>query len=785
MALYKGIEFPDDIVPFARHMPALNDHREALASLGATWDTLGLLTHLSRLKADMREVRAGFARLTGDLLVCAASASLAHATAALGRQAQAAVDALVRCLSERAAGAGFLAGDEAVVEACATRAPALLAAMRERLRVHAARYPVYRDIVLLAPDGDVLARLHDGPPGRSQAKLVGRALASPRCIETYGPTDFCGGAAVLSYAARVEHGGRAAGVLALVVDLEGEAARIFEHAAEHDEVLAFADADGRVVVSNDPGRLPAGRRIALVPGSALLRLAGTTCVAQQRAAAPHQGYGNLGWSAIAIAPAEHAFGHDGRGANGSVPAFSGEGVFAPRMRELQSRAREIRRRLDRMVWNGRIHQAAGASASAEAGAFSRALLAEIAAAGRRTGTAFEHASDGLLATVASGLLAEARFLAERAARSLARHLDERAADCRWWARSPALAALEPARARRTFARLHGLYPACAELLLFDGGGRVVAAGRDALLEGSSLSDAWVADCLATDDPTRCATSPFAPNPLYGGATTCIFAAPVLEQGRAIGGVALVLDAAPQLEAMLHAALPDAAGAVAAFCRPDGTSIGRTGDLPVALPAAVLALEPGQSWTGVLSEGGERFIVGATAAGEGPAAIAIVVVPGGTPSSPAADAVPELPSVAGGVEIATFLIGNQLLGVPANAVVECIEITAAVRVWRGGFAQRHAGFIHRNEVALPLVDIAADVNASPDAAHRHAIVLQAGGREFGLLVSELGPVAGMKLSEERAAAGGSGATRLISQLGRAGPVLLPVLSPDAIQGIVGA
>ena len=86
----------------------------------------------------------------------------------------------------------------------------------------------------------------------------------------------------------------------------------------------------------------------------------------------------------------------------------------------------------------------------------------------------------------------------------------------------------------------------------------------------------------------------------------------------------------------------------------------------------------------------------------------------------------------GTEIATFLIGGQLLGVAASQVIECIEVASAVRVWRGGFAQRHVGFVTWNDMALPLIDIAADVgnaavfffSAAPPCssvlAGRHAI-----------------------------------------------------------------
>ncbi|MGN6525543.1 MAG: chemotaxis protein CheW [Burkholderiaceae bacterium] len=796
MALYKGIEFPDQVAPFARHMPALNDHREALAALGATWDTLGLLAHLSNLKADMHEVRSGFARLAAELLGSLAVETLARATAVLGRQARIAVDVLARDLAGRGPGLAVLAADELVVEASATRAPALLDALRDRLRAFATLYPACRDLVLLAPDGEVLARLRDGLAGRSQSTLVARAMGSARTVETYEPFDVFGDAPALAWAARVEHGGRVAGVLALAFDLEREAARIFEALAAHDEVLAYVDADGRVVVSNDARRLPPGRRVALVPGSAALRLAGTACVAAQRMPATATGPAEAWprWGAVAIAPVELAFGLDAAGDDGAAfagPSFSGEGVFSPRLREVPERARDIQRRLDRMVWNGRIHQAAGVQVSAEASAFSRSLLGEIAATGRRTKDVFERASDELLAGVAAGLQAEARFLAGWAIEFLARELRERCADARWWAHSAALASMQPERVRPALARLQRLYPAWSELVVFDDGGRVVAATRHAGLEGTTPPDGWVADALALREPGRCVTTGFAASALADGAPTCNVAAPLLAGGRAAGGLGLVLDAKPRLESILRQSLPEAPGAVAAFCRPDGVVIARTGELPVALPESVLVLAPGHAWAGVLGEDGRCFGAGAAAlaqalgagpAAQGAAVVGVVIVPCGTPVAPAVDALPEIPSVDDGAEIATFLVGHRLLGVPAAAVVECIEVAAAVRVWRGGFAQRHAGYATWNDAALPLVDIAADVEAGPGVVHRHAIVMRSGGQEFGLLVSELGPVARMRLSEERGPAGGGDASRLIAQLARAGSVMLPVLAPEAVSGM---
>ena len=786
MATYKGITFPDDVAPLARHMHSVNDHRESLAALSGTWDTLALLAHLSNLKADMSEVRANFGQLTGELLVCLAEEQLALAGDTLGHQAQIAIDVLTRNLFERTADIGFLATDSAIVQACGADDQSALAALRERLHAYAARYTVYRDIVLMAPDGQVLTRLADGFSGRSTSGIVGRALNDQGgYVETHEPTDFCDGELALTYAWRVEQDGHAVGVLALVFDLEREARMIFERLATNDEVLAFVDADQRVVLSNDAARLPPGHRVPLRAGAASLRLGGVTHLAAQRQGRPYQGYPGPGWATVALAPVEAAFGEPGE--QDMAIDFSGENVFSRQLLDVPVRAREIQRRLDRMVWNGRIHQAA------ESNVFSRSLLEEIAATGRRTKDVFERASAELLTTVASGLLGEARFLADLSVDVLDRNLYERANDCRWWATSPVLAAMEAEAARKTLAHINGLYTVYANVLLFDARGVVVAASRDTSAEGSQLANAWVVDCLKLRDPMGYVVSPFEASALYGGAGTYVYAAPVLVDGNAVGGVALVFDSTPQFEAMLRAALPATGGSVAAFCRPDGSVISRTGDLHVTLPANLLSLAPGQSWSGVLTEAGQCFIVGATAGsgyrefktsdGYDELVIGVVVIPCGKPADRRVGAAPQIANVAGGAEIATFLIGEHLLGVPASAVVECIEVAAAVRVWRGGFAQRHVGFVTWNDMALPLVDIGADMNAV-GAAQRHALVLKAGEQTFGLLVSELGPVAAMKLTEERGLTGNGSASKLIAQLGRSGSVFIPVLSPDAMFGTAG-
>jgi len=100
-----------------------------------------------------------------------------------GAQARCTIDILVRNLFERTADVGFLATD---------------------------------DVILLAPNGTVLARLADDAPlERSTDPLVAEAIGSHTCRERFAPTDLVAdGAPSLLYANRIAQAdGRPIGVL--------------------------------------------------------------------------------------------------------------------------------------------------------------------------------------------------------------------------------------------------------------------------------------------------------------------------------------------------------------------------------------------------------------------------------------------------------------------------------------------------------------------------------------------------------------------------------------------
>lgn len=787
MATYKGIHFSDQVAPVVRYMTSLNDHRETLAVLSGTWDTLSLLGHLSNLKTDMGGVRQGFANLTGELLSCLAEETMAHELSVLNYQAQIAVDVLTRNLFERTADIGFLATDLVIVSACEGVDPQAMDGLRQRFLSYTSKYTVYKDIILLSPDGQVLARMIDGFAGRSTSDIVQKAKNTRNgYVETFAPTDFCGGDFALTYAYRVESHGNTVGVLVLEFDIRAEVRTILAHLRERNEMVAFLNAEGQILLSSDRVLLPAGISLPLRKGNATLRLGGVLYIFSQRFPTPYQGYAGPGWSAVALAVAEMVL--DDHGSKPTQVNFTGENVFSPRLLAIPEQARQIQHRLDRLVWNGRVQQ------SEDSNAFSRSLLEEIALTGRKTKEVFERSSAELLSMVAGSLLNEAQFLAGLAVDILDRNLYERANDCRWWAASPALATLNAQTCRDTLGYINGLYTVYSNLFVFDARGRVIAASRDTSIEGQLLSASWVEKCLAAKNPMGYAVSDFNRSGLYSDEPTYIYSAPIMDQGRVVGGVGIVFDSTPQLLAMLEAALPKAAGALALFCRPDGSTISQTGVLPLSLPAEVLRLQPGQHWSGVLTNGQRCFSVGATAGsgyrefkttdGYVEPIIGVIVVPCGTLLSNSSKVAGSMVAMPGGTEIASFYVGEQLMGIVAKDVIECIDVPRVVGLTGAAMVKSHVGYTTWGNKALPLLDLNVGTRpAGQSSGPSQALVLHHGDADFGLMVSALGPVIEMEVFGTRRLAERASGSHLFSTIGRSGEVLVPILSADELLATV--
>jgi chemotaxis signal transduction protein len=649
---FKGIDLESDLERIIPRMAAAEEYGGVLQHLQSVWDNLSLLGQLSGTGTDMSSTRRAFGELAGSLLNQLGREALKKCLQETGSKAQVAINILVRNLFERTADIGFLSSDEDIraflrnVRDEGDRAAAM-AALRERFGEYVRKYSVYSDIILLDPQGNVLARLDERVPTAASDDPLIRAAIETRAgyVETFRETDLIAdGKRSLIYAFRVtDADGSVLGVLCLCFRFENESELIFSNLVGADDwtVVTMLDEAGVVIASSDPIHIPIGAKLAPVLDAEyrVVKFGAMEYIAASRAAQPYQGYAGPGWYGHVMVPIQHAFNN---GASQMLASIEPEvldriihasTLFAEEIRDIPSKAALIQRELNRSVWNGNVSQ----EASSEAGTatFSKILLKEISATGARTKDVFEGSIADLHETVVTSLLRDNQFHAALAIDIMDRNLYERANDCRWWAlASDFIDILSRARQSDADAQTVGsilravnaLYTVYSDLIVFDADGTIVAASNAAdKLAGTKLAEEWVARILALRDAQGYAVSSFVPSSLYEGRSTYVYGAAIRapEQPQAVGGVAIVFDSEPQFAAMLKDALPrDGAGAIkhgafGLFVEPNGRVIAcsdehfRAGDM-LSIDEAFLRIAPGAGHSGVTVLGDAHYAVGASA-----------------------------------------------------------------------------------------------------------------------------------------------------------------------------
>src|SRR5882757_7497290 len=240
-----------------KYMPAVVGYRESLATLQGAWDSLALLSHLSEDGTNLSNTREAFESLAADLVTHLETETHKKALLAARARAQVAIDILVRNLFERTADIGFLASDDAIRqyagEAAEGAANANDRALQQRLAEYVSKYSVYRNVILLSPEGRVLLQLDGGQaPAASRDPLVAATLATDGYVETFRRSDlFPDARRALIYSHRVTSDGQTLGVLCLCFRLEDECEGIFGELRRQTDwtILALLDADNEVIIS--------------------------------------------------------------------------------------------------------------------------------------------------------------------------------------------------------------------------------------------------------------------------------------------------------------------------------------------------------------------------------------------------------------------------------------------------------------------------------------------------------------------------------------------------------
>ena len=800
MAIYKGIEIDDSLAGIIRYMQGVEDYREVLGKLQGAWDILTLLGQLTGAAAEMSGTREAFQQLTGTLLNHLGKETRRKAVADLRAKAQIGIDILVRNLFERTADIGFLSADDDIRDFLLAE-QADPAPLEARFHEYVAKYSVYSDIVLFAGDGRVRARLAPHGCERSKHGLLDAARdTAASYVEFFGTADFLPPGSHLVYAYRVEdRAGACLGVLALVFRLEDEMQGIYANllgAPGDCSLLATVSGDGVVVATSSPIQLPPGTRLPEVLTGArgdIVRFAGREYLAVACRAHGYQGYDGPGWLGLGLLPVEFAFERNETALLAHLDAAVLAAVtahptlFSEELRRIPLQAERIQEELNRSVWNGSVRQV---DSSGNNAAFAKTLLWEISSTGRKTQAVFEQSIGNLHQTVVAALLQSGVARAAFAIDVMDRNLYERANDCRWWALNATfrrvLAGLAgamdgeidgAARCADILAYINGLYTVYDNLILFDARGGVIAVSRPeaGVQPGMRLQEEWVGRCLALDSSQGYVVSSFAPTALYGGRHTYIYAAAVQHphEARTVGGIGIVFDSAPQFSAMLSDTLPrepsgqPQAGTFALFTDRRGRVLATTdarypvgGSFPLA--AEQTALGHGGRCANVLVLDEQYYAVGTTAAagyreykrsdGHVDEVLAICAYPLGA----VAESARVLPRRAGlaesrsrraggaAIEIATFHVGNQWLGLPAASVVEAIDaidasgLTPAI----GGSSELVAGLKMFRGKLISVLHLARllQPEAPVEVSERQIIVVRTHDKIcMGLLVDELGEI----------------------------------------------
>lgn len=615
--VYKDVEIPRKLLGIINHMEDVESYREELHNLGNQWDLLTILGQMGGTGTDMTGTRAGFSRLTSELLAQLALETLKKTVQDMGAKAQVAVDIVIRNLFERTADIGFLATDDDIRDFLKSRVVSRHDQPQDHLqdqakedhttifpdRVHSpeqahlvkrfqeyvAKYSVYFNIILLTPDGNVLVQLDkNNKVASSTDPLISEALnTTADYVEVFRYSDLLPDQErSLIYAYRVTQGNDkdsgALGVLCLCFRFENEMEGVFANLRGEGDwsVITILDKQGTVIASSDAYHIPLGAEMSMALNQEykVVRFAGRPYLAKTCATKGYQGFFGLGWYGHVMLPLTHAFEQDGgrnlrsRVGEDILGAVLGDPrLFSESLRSIPVQAERIQRELERTVWNGNVR---------ETDSRSKVLLWNISDAGARTKQVFEQSINNLHETVVSAILDDVAFQAALSVDIMDRNLYERANDCRWWALTsafrrvlaqPSVSDQDARTISGILAYINGLYTVYTNLFVYDQQGRILAVSNpaEAHLVGTAINADWMRKTLALGHSQQYSVSPFEKTRFYDSRPTYIYGAVITDPRQpdeAVGGIGIVFDSEPQFQAMLRDSLPrDEKGEIVQGC----------------------------------------------------------------------------------------------------------------------------------------------------------------------------------------------------------------------------
>lgn len=563
-----------------RFIKGVDRYDKTLQSLSSWWGKISLIGKInsfevaSTILEDMDDTLRQFHNLQKRLIQSLTNERARKVVTQDLARCQMAIDVLIRNLFERTADIGFLSADYDVVQFLKNNdiKEGDKDFLRLRLQAYVDIYSVYQDVLLIAPDGNLVFQLSQ--PARNanvQDAFIQQALANPdQYVEYFGDTSLLEGTQPnLLYANAVVDEGKVVGVIVLCFRFDNELEEItdrllFEQEENHFLLLNGA---GNVLFAPQSHKqtFPDNLTISLSPK--IVSLNSKEMVQVTAKGQAYQGYsGPTDWNVGSLLALE-TIGQETIDEHSSVSFTHLTGIISADLFDIRHQSTSINDDLELIVLNGII-----TAARMEAVEFMPVLEA-IKKIGRDIDNVFADSINSLFSTIVSGQLNAMRLQASLAVDIMDRNLYERANDCRWWGLGSQLkfalssTNIDTGSIRETLVKIHSLYTVYHTLYVYDQNGRYVAFSDDRYLNkvGQSIEENSGGHAVfKLQDIYAYSVSHFTTFDCYGGDHTYIYNAAirdVQDSRKTVGGIGIVFDSKQEFRAILQDILPRENGEV--------------------------------------------------------------------------------------------------------------------------------------------------------------------------------------------------------------------------------
>ncbi|MBN2816661.1 MAG: chemotaxis protein CheW [Campylobacterales bacterium] len=791
---------------FIKHMDSVKLSKEKLDELSRNWDTLSLLSQLGEAGMNMNKIKGDFVTLSNELINYFGREMLQKTVSEMSSKAQVSVDIVIRNLFERTADIGFLATDEAIRDFL-RKNPTIysdgyhdnLTELKKRFVEYAKKYSVYFDIVLMNPQGNILASIEDNEVSKSHDPLLQEvAYTSQEYVETYRHHDFLphhDKSLVYSYrVTKSDSSDELLGVLCLCFKFEDEMDGIFANLInpKTKECLTLLDERGEVIATSDKYHIPIGAKLPSVFNAPyeVVTFGGRDYLAKSAKTNGYQGFFGLGWQGHIMVPLEHAFYSIDEEEFAItqqllLAILQHSDLFAESLKAIPLQAEEIQHNLNRAIWNGNVKQNNSGNENKQ---FSKALLQEI----RKTGAQTKHIiADSMAKLTKTMVLSDGVFLADLILDIMDRNLYERANDCRWWALTPdfrSLLSMEqvtPSASQRMseiLAHINSLYTVYTNLFIYDVHGKIVAVSQKSAeyLLGTKLSAKWVQESLSLTNTSKYCVSDFTKSSLYENRHTYIYNAAIRSQESedvVVGGIGIVFDSELQFAQMIEESLPKNKHSLdkdTLFCvlttKEQNIIASNHSKLSVGehfeIDPKFYSLKNGESLSEIIEYQGDYYALGVKCSkgyreykspqDDYQNCVYSFVFSYISNVAQTAISMEEEESAdilqddisgvaeANSVEVASFMIGSKWLGVRTEEVVEAMSISALNSTITMEEGHHFKGTMMYKDSMISVIDIQKFVQEKHSQAYEEIIVLKFGEKGFiGILVNSLDAIPSVK------------------------------------------